>query len=69
MPIGAYIKNKLKRKAVHIGGTLQILFGIKGKRWEVGYDYDKRFYNEYWIRPSDKYKPPAADKVEGGCYW
>lgn len=54
----------LGKKAVHLGGATQLLFGIKGKRWD-----DCRFYNEYWVRPSEEEKPLGAEKVEGGCYW
>lgn len=72
MPIGAYIKAVLKKQAIHVGGSLQILFGIKGKRWEgneQGYNFDTRLYNEHWVRPSDNDKPLDFEKIEGGCYW
>ena len=54
----------LGKKAVHMGGDTQLLFGIKGKRWD-----DYGIYNEYWVRPSEEDKPLGAEKVEGGCYW
>lgn len=70
MPLGAYIKSKLHKKAIHMGGSLQILFGIKGKRWESeSYDYQHRLYNEYWVRPTDDLKPKGYENVENGCYW
>ncbi|MDE7000714.1 MAG: hypothetical protein K2P73_10515, partial [Lachnospiraceae bacterium] len=70
MPLGAYIKNELSRQAIHIGGTLQLLFGIKGKRWEEnGYDYANQLYNEYWVRPTDDLKPQNYKDIENGCYW
>lgn len=70
MPLGAFIKNELSKQAIHIGGTLQLLFGIKGKRWEGnGYDYENKLYNEYWIRPTDDLKPQNYKDVENGCYW
>ena len=61
------------KKAVHMGGVLQILFGIKGKRWEdesyhPKYNYTKLF-NQYWVRPDDSCKPKTYDNIEGGCYW
>lgn len=31
-PLAAYIKS-VGKKSVHVGGALQLLFGIKGKRW------------------------------------
>ena len=63
----------LGKKAVHLGGSLQLLFGIKGKRWEdpnynKNYNYSE-LMNEYWIRPDERFKPQNAAQVEGGCYW
>lgn len=52
--------------AVHMGGSLQTLFGIKGGRWDKKYS---DMYNEYWVYPSDSEKPKGFEKVEGGCYW
>jgi len=76
-PLAAYVKS-LGKKAVHIGGSLQLLFGIKGKRWEnplygIGELGEEGMYiklmNENWIFPGDEGKPSNADKVEGACYW
>lgn len=36
LPLSAYVK-RLGKQAVHMGGGVQLLFGIKGKRWEVEY--------------------------------
>lgn len=70
MPLGAFIKTELRKSAVHMGGSLQLLFGIKGKRWEGnGYDYHYKLYNEYWVRPTDDLKPENYKNVESGCYW
>lgn len=70
--LAAHVKRKGK-KAVHLGGSLQLLFGIRGRRWEnpdynSQYNYSK-FMNEYWVRPNDSERPNAANKVEGACYW
>lgn len=66
MFLGAHIK-AMGKKAVHIGGNLQILFGIKGKRWDPG----EGLYNEHWIRPSADETPKGVEKFEGGtfAYW
>lgn len=64
MPLGAFIKRNLNKKALHIGGALQIFFGIKGKRWD-----NEGIYNEFWIRPTDDLKPQNYKSVEDGCYW
>lgn len=61
------------KKAFHLGGVLQLLFGIKGSRWEKKdyhpvFDYSKLF-NQYWVRPDDVYRPENAERFEGACYW
>lgn len=61
--LAAAIK-RMGKKAVHIGGALQLYFGVKGKRWE-----NKGFYNEYWTSPAESERPTGLDRVEGGCYW
>ena len=71
-PLAAYAKRKGK-KAVHLGGSLQLLFGIKGARWENP-NYNKKYnysalMNAYWVKPENNEKPQNASQVEGGCYW
>ena len=71
-PLAAHAKRRGK-KAVHLGGALQLLFGIRGKRWEnpnLNENYNIASYmNESWTRPREEEKPHLADNVEGGCYW
>lgn len=69
-PLAAMLK-KAGKQAIHLGGVTQILFGIKGKRWDEQeeYQYIRDFYNDAWVYPSDADKPKKADIVEGGCYW
>lgn len=55
-------------KAIHLGGATQILFGIKGKRWEELPAVSK-FFNEYWVSPLPEETPQHNARVEGGCYW
>jgi len=68
-PLASFVKN-MGKKSFHLGGVTQLLFGIKGKRWEefIVYPYANLF-NEYWVRPSQKEMPQKAKTVEGGCYW
>ena len=68
LPLASFIKTETKKKAVHIGGATQILFGIKGKRWDVHEDISK-LYNEHWVRPAQHEIPANYQTVEGGCYW
>ncbi|MGL4293479.1 MAG: hypothetical protein ACRCSQ_07885, partial [Bacteroidales bacterium] len=59
--------------AFHLGGSLQLLFGITGNRWEDrNYHPEYPYYqlmNQYWVRAGAKERPPIAGKVEGACYW
>jgi len=59
---------RMGKKAVHLGGATQILFGIKGKRWDELPAVSK-FYNENWVYPSAADTPKHKDRVENGCYW
>jgi hypothetical protein len=68
LPLSNFIKMKLNRSSIYIGGGLQLYFGIKGKRWEGSEDITK-FYNEFWTRPSSSEMPQHGKLVEGGCYW
>ncbi len=52
--------------AVHMGGSLQTLFGIKGQRWDKNESVP---YNDAWVYPSEEETPKGFEKVEGGCYW
>ena len=78
-PLAAHAKRQGKQ-AVHLGGNLQILFGIYGKaflrpdRWEyrlhgLPTDFYPRMINEHWVRPGDAYKPKLADYIDGASYW
>lgn len=66
-PLAAHVK-RMGKKAIHMGGATQMLFGIKGKRWEKEGVYGE-FMNEYWVRPTKEETPEAATKIENGCYW
>lgn len=71
-PLAAHAKRQGK-KAVHIGGSLQLLFGIRGARWENPHYNETYNYatlmNEYWVKPDENEKPKNAQQVEGACYW
>lgn len=69
-PLAAKLKQAGK-KAIHLAGATQLLFGIKGKRWEESdaFEYVQKFFNDAWVYPSEADKPKQAKKVEDGCYW
>jgi hypothetical protein len=68
-PLAAHIKAKGK-KAFHLAGATQLLFGIIGKRWEtyIVWPY-MNLFNEHWVRPGQNEKPKNASIVEDSCYW
>jgi hypothetical protein len=66
-PLAAHVK-RLGKKAIHLGGPTQMLFGIKGKRW-IDSPKFKNIINEHFVVPSDLDKITNASKVESGCYW
>ena len=55
LPLAGHAK-RLGKIGIHLGGSLQLLFGIKGKRWDNDPQVNK-FYNDYWVRPSESDKP------------
>jgi hypothetical protein len=66
-PLAAHIK-RMGKKAIHLGGATQILFGIKGKRWIENSDFN-HIINEYFVFPNEADKVLNANKVEDACYW
>jgi hypothetical protein len=66
-PLAAHVK-KIGKKAIHMGGATQILFGIKGSRWE-SIPFFQNMMNEHWVRPSTEETPSKANLVENACYW
>lgn len=67
MPLASRIK-RMGKQVIHLAGATQILFGIRGSRWDSRPEM-QRYFNKYWTRPSELEKPKNADHVEGGCYW
>jgi hypothetical protein len=68
-PLSAHVK-RMGKKVIHLAGVTQLLFGIKGNRWEqyIVWPY-MNLYNEHWVRPGENEKPKNAHIVEGACYW
>lgn len=47
--LGFYIKNKLKKGSIYMGGALQCYFGIIGRRYIPKYE---KYFNKSWIKPN-----------------
>lgn len=75
--IGSEIK-KMGKKAIQYGGCLQLLFGIRGNRWD-DYDLYTGYYNNHWVRPNIEACFPEKNSEEikeiykrfdgNGCYF
>lgn len=69
--LGMIVAGRLKAAGVSafvLGGAIQVLFGIKGMRWER-HDVISKFWNSAWIWPTEEEMPGGASLIEGGCYW
>ena len=69
--MGMIVGNKLKEKGLKcivLGGATQILFGIKGARWE-NHSVISNFFNNAWVYPPFSCKPTHGKLIENGCYW
>lgn len=67
LPLAAYCK-RIGKQAIQMSGATQLLFGIKGKRWDE-HPFISNLYNDAWIRPNSNETPAQKSKVEGGSYW
>ena len=82
LPIAVYCKSVKKASAIVLGGSLQILFGIRGMRWDSlypnGFKYPvystngtvQSMYNSDWIYPLRPDTVINPEKIEHGSpYW
>lgn len=67
-PLASHAKN-LGKIGIHLGGVTQLLFGIKGKRWEEWEHYTslRKENGKDWVFANEI--PKDYKKVENGCYW
>jgi len=63
LPLVAHAK-AMGKKGMHLGGSLQLMFGIKGGRFD-----NKRIYNSRWTRPLPADVPANHQLMENGAYW
>lgn len=67
LPAG-YLLKQSGIGCIVLGGAVQLIAGIIGKRWEQRTDYSD-LMNEYWMRPDKLDVPEYKNLIEGGCYW
>jgi hypothetical protein len=68
MPLANHIK-LTGRSAFYVGSYAQVLFGIKGRRWDHRVNTVRSYWNEHWKAPEKSEIPLTYMEVEGGCYW
>ena len=66
-PLASKFK-QIGKKSVHLGGATQLLFGIKGKRWQE-ISFFKKAINDFWVYPSEEEIPISFKQMDKGCYW
>lgn len=62
IPLSAHIK-RMGCQAIYTGGATQIIFGIKGRRWD-----NLGIYNDNWVRAMPEDIPERMQSIEGGCF-
>lgn len=67
MPLAVSVK-RAGRQAIHLGGALQLLFGIMGSRWETDPKI-MSLHNSFWIRPKGSDTPADAATIDRSAYW
>ena len=64
-PLACYSKVFLEKPALHLGGALQLLFGIKGKRWtRKEHAFSIKKYMDSWESPLIVDQPEDPNSIE-----
>jgi len=71
LPLCNFIKSKLNKSAIYIGGGLQLLFGVMGERWMKTDNWKNIIQenNTKFIRPSGDELLETRNTIENSCYW
>lgn len=67
LPLAAHARDT-GHVAIQMSGATQLLFGIKGKRWD-DHPVISGLYNDAWVRPAENEGIAHRETVEGGSYW
>ena len=71
LPLCNFIKTKMNKSSIYIGGGLQLLFGVIGHRWINRDDWKKiiKENNSNFVFPSENEKLDNKNTVENSAYW
>ena len=67
IPLAAAVK-RLGRVAIDLGGHLQVLFGVLGKRWRASPAWMETYVNEQWMDMPARYRPTVTGVCDNGAY-
>jgi hypothetical protein len=68
IPIAAHVKS-LGKIGLSLGGHLQVLFGVTGRRWQRDAGWTARYVNDAWIAMPPERRPPSSERCDRGSYW
>jgi len=68
VPFASFVKQQGKI-AISLGGHLQVLFGVVGKRWREREDWRENYFTDAWIDMPKQYRPKTVGVCDQGAYW
>jgi hypothetical protein len=68
IPLCGVVK-RLGKRSIHLGGATQVLFGIRGSRFDRNFSDQSWYGTEHFIKPLESDIPKHKHLVEEGCYW
>jgi hypothetical protein len=68
IPLATQAK-QLGKIGLSLGGHLQALFGVIGRRWREREDWGRDYVNPAWINMPDVRAGWAVPAADGGAYW
>lgn len=68
IPLVSHLKQQGK-VAIALGGHLQVVFGVLGKRWRDRKDWVENYVTDAWIPVPDRYHLQDKFACDQGAYW
>lgn len=68
IPLASKAKS-LGKIGIDLGGHLQVLFGVLGRRWRRDRYWQENYINNAWIDMPDEFSPAHRNTGDQGAYW
>lgn len=66
----ALAAKRLGAIGISLGGHLQVLFGVHGKRWQEDAAWSSLYFNDAWVTPPTSLRPDnSRGLADDGAYW